>query len=80
MGCVVLGVSLRLLEEMLSGNGKFCIYCQPNLVCYASIIDLCKDGLVEKAEELFLEMKGTGICPDVVVWGSLMHGLCSMCE
>uniref|UniRef100_A0A6N2KXC1 Pentatricopeptide repeat-containing protein n=1 Tax=Salix viminalis TaxID=40686 RepID=A0A6N2KXC1_SALVM len=38
----------------------------------------CKS--VVKAEELFLEMKGAGICPDVVVCGSLMHGLCSMCE
>ncbi|KAF9686881.1 hypothetical protein SADUNF_Sadunf02G0036000 [Salix dunnii] len=51
-----------------------------NLLIEGLIIDLCKDGLVEKAEELFLKMKGTGICPDVVVCGSLMHGLCSMCE
>lgn len=79
-GLCRMGVSLRLHEEMLSRNGKFCIYCKPNLICYASIIDLCKDGLVVKAEELFLEMKGAGICPDVVVCGSLMHGLCSMCE
>ncbi|KAJ6337002.1 hypothetical protein OIU76_006797 [Salix suchowensis] len=36
-----------------------------------------QDGLVVKAEELFLEMKGAGICPDVVVCGSLMHdGYC----
>ncbi|KAJ7006076.1 hypothetical protein NC653_005429 [Populus alba x Populus x berolinensis] len=38
------------------------------------------DGLVEKAKELFLEMKGRGICPDVVVYSPLMHGLCSMDE
>lgn len=51
------------------------------MVCYGSIIDgLCKDGLVEKAKELFLEMKGRGICPDVVVYSPLMHGLCSMDE
>lgn len=83
MGCVELGISVavKFHEEMLSGNGKFGIYCKPNLVCYGSIIDgLFKDGLMEKAKELFLEMKGRGICPDVVVYSPLMHGLCSMDE
>lgn len=83
MGCVELGISVavKFHEEMLSGNGKFGIYCKPNLVCYGSIIDgLCKDGLAEKAKKLFLEMKGRGICPDVVVYSPLMHGLCSMDE
>ncbi|KAL9358769.1 hypothetical protein Peur_046892 [Populus x canadensis] len=83
MGCVELGISVavKFHEEMLSGNGKFGIYCKPNLVCYGSIIDgLCKDGLAEKAKELFLEMKGRAICPDVVLYSLLMHGLCSMDE
>ncbi|KAJ6953715.1 hypothetical protein NC652_005446 [Populus alba x Populus x berolinensis] len=83
MGCVELGISVavKFHEEMLSGNGKFGIYCKPNLVCYGSIIDgLFKDGLMEKAKELFLEMKGRCICPDVAVYSPPMHGLCSMDE
>ncbi|KAL9392337.1 hypothetical protein Peur_016257 [Populus x canadensis] len=63
MGCVELGISVavKFHEEMLSGKGKFGIYCKPNLVCSGtSIIDgLCKDGLVEKAKELFLGMKSS---------------------
>ncbi|XP_031257988.1 putative pentatricopeptide repeat-containing protein At3g16710, mitochondrial [Pistacia vera] len=70
-------IVLRLHEEMVAGNGEGVVICKPDIVSYGSIIDgLCKDGLVDKAKELFLEMKGKTIKPDVVVFNSLIYGCC----
>ncbi|XP_031265483.1 putative pentatricopeptide repeat-containing protein At1g12700, mitochondrial [Pistacia vera] len=70
-------VALRLHEEMVAGNGEGGVICKPDIVSYGSMIDgLCKDELVDKAKELFLEMKGKRIKPDVVVFNSLIYGWC----
>ncbi|XP_031257991.1 pentatricopeptide repeat-containing protein At1g12300, mitochondrial-like [Pistacia vera] len=70
-------VVLRLHEEMVAGNGEGGVICKPDIISYGSIIDgLCKDGLVDKAKEYFLEMKGKRIKPDVVVFNSLIYGWC----
>lgn len=78
MGCVELAtciVALKLVEEMI--NGECGDVCQPNVICYASIIDgLCKDGFVNKVRVLFLDMKGRGIYPDAFVCNSLIHVYC----
>ncbi|KAK2635996.1 hypothetical protein Ddye_030788 [Dipteronia dyeriana] len=69
--------SSRRNAEMVYGNGGNGIVCRPNIVCYNSLIDgLCKDGLINKAEELLLEMKRMGFGPDVVSYTSLIHCLC----
>lgn len=65
----------RLHEDVVSGKSGLG---KPNLVCYSTVVDsLCKDGLVDDAKNLFLEMKGKGISPDVVVYSSLIQGMCS---
>ncbi|KAF4359791.1 hypothetical protein F8388_008353 [Cannabis sativa] len=71
-------IALELHEQMACGKDHGDGFkCTPNLVWYGAIIDgLCKEGLMEKAQQLFLEMKEKGVLPDVVVYSSLMHGLC----
>ncbi|KAK1581685.1 hypothetical protein Q3G72_008070 [Acer saccharum] len=50
-------VALKLHEQMVKGNGENEVICNPNIVSYNSLIDgLCKDGSIDKAEELFSEM------------------------
>ncbi|KAK3185182.1 hypothetical protein Dsin_032468 [Dipteronia sinensis] len=52
-------VALQLHEQMVNRNSKYSVTCKPNVVWYGSITDgLCKDGFIDKAKELFLEMKG----------------------
>ncbi|KAL5789288.1 hypothetical protein ACOSQ2_004176 [Xanthoceras sorbifolium] len=49
----------------------------PNVVWYGSMIDgLCKDGFIDKAKELFLEMLNQGVQPDVVTFSVLLDELC----
>ncbi|KAF8401826.1 hypothetical protein HHK36_012772 [Tetracentron sinense] len=45
-----------------------------------SIDSMCKDRLVTEALELFLEMTGKGIPPNVVTYSCLIHGLYSSGE
>ncbi|GAY66860.1 hypothetical protein CUMW_252190 [Citrus unshiu] len=72
-----LSVALRLHKKMVSGDDENGLISKPNIFSYSIIIDsLCKEGLVDKAKELFLEMKGQGINPDVVVCTTLIHGFC----
>ncbi|KDP21351.1 hypothetical protein JCGZ_21822 [Jatropha curcas] len=73
-----ISAALKLLGEMVNGNGESGMICKPDRISYAGIIDgLCKDGLIEKAKELFKQMKDMGIFPDVVVYTSLLQGVCS---
>ncbi|TXG60594.1 hypothetical protein EZV62_015167 [Acer yangbiense] len=66
-----------LFTSLIKGNDEIGVICKPNIVCYTSMIDsLCKDGFIEKANELFSEMMGSGISPNVVTYTSLIHGLC----
>ena len=60
---------------MANGNREFGVVCKPNTVTYNTIIDgLCKEGFVDKAKELFLQMKDENINPNVVTYNSLIHG------
>ncbi|KAH9753504.1 pentatricopeptide repeat-containing protein [Citrus sinensis] len=71
--------ALELHEEFVNGNGELGVICHPDVLSYCSIINsLCKDVLVDKAKELFLDMKSRGIIPDVVVYSSLIDGYCLM--
>ncbi|KAH9687519.1 hypothetical protein KPL70_014802 [Citrus sinensis] len=71
--------ALELHEELVNGNGELGVICHPDVLSYCSIINsLCKDVLVDKAKELFLDMKSRGIIPDVVVYSSLIDGYCLM--
>ncbi|KAK3182751.1 hypothetical protein Dsin_030037 [Dipteronia sinensis] len=70
-------VALQLHEQVVNGNSKYSVTCKPDVVWYGSIIDcLCKDRFIDKAKELFLEMKGRGIHANSVIYNSLIHGLC----
>ncbi|KAH9724765.1 putative pentatricopeptide repeat-containing protein [Citrus sinensis] len=72
-----LSVALRLHKKMVSGDYENGLISKTNIFSYSIIIDsLCKEGLVDKAKELFLEMKGRGINPAVVVCTTLIHGFC----
>ncbi|KAI9185020.1 hypothetical protein LWI28_003431 [Acer negundo] len=65
------------IDRFLKVKCRSGVMCKPNTVSYNSFIDgLCKHGLVDKAKELFLEMKGVGIGPDVVSFTTLIQGLC----
>lgn len=68
-------VALRLHEKMVSGDDENGLISKPNIFSYSIINGLCKEGLVDKAKELFLEMKGRGIT-DVVVCNSLIPSFC----
>ena len=47
-------VALNLFEEMVN---EFGVICKPDVVTCTNIIDgLCKDGFVDKAKELLLQM------------------------
>ncbi|TXG53616.1 hypothetical protein EZV62_018872 [Acer yangbiense] len=50
--------------------------CEANVITYSVIIHALCDGSVDEAIKIFFEMIGKGICPDVVVYGSLINGLC----
>ncbi|KAH7537048.1 hypothetical protein FEM48_Zijuj03G0050900 [Ziziphus jujuba var. spinosa] len=70
-------IAVKLHEEMTKRNSGYGIYCQLHQIWYNTIIDgLCKDRMVEKARELFSEMKDAGILPDVYAYNSLILGLC----
>ncbi|KAI9177193.1 hypothetical protein LWI28_012154 [Acer negundo] len=74
-------VALQFHEQVVNGNSKYSITCKPNVVWYGSMIDgLCKYGFINKAKELFLEMKGRGIHANAVIYISLIHGLCCVGE
>ncbi|CAI9781186.1 unnamed protein product [Fraxinus pennsylvanica] len=63
-------MALKLHQEARNWNGT------PNSVCYNTLIHgLCKEGLVDEGKQLFLEMKGSGIMPNLVTYGGLIHGL-----
>ena len=50
---------------------------RPNVVIYNMIVDgLCKDGLVTEARDLYSDVVGRGIDPDVFTYTCLIHGFC----
>ncbi|KAJ0742504.1 putative tetratricopeptide-like helical domain superfamily [Helianthus annuus] len=72
--------AIRLHDDVVNGKmGCLGFVCKPSGVCYSVLIDnLCKNGRVSKAKELFTEMRMRRISPDVVAFSSLIRGLCFM--
>ncbi|KAK2661506.1 hypothetical protein Ddye_000080 [Dipteronia dyeriana] len=74
-------VALQLHEQVVNWNSKYSVTCKPNVAWYGTMIDgLCKDGFINKAKELFLEIKCRGIHANAVIYNSLIHGLCCVGE
>ncbi|XP_044511223.1 pentatricopeptide repeat-containing protein At1g62670, mitochondrial-like isoform X3 [Mangifera indica] len=58
--------------------------CRPDVVTVGCLITgfcrtdgLCKYGLVDKAKELFSEMKSKAVNPNVITYNTLIYGLCN---
>lgn len=48
--------------------------CKPNICTYTALINaFAKEGLCEKAEEVFEEMQEAGLEPDVYAYNALME-------
>ncbi|CAM8907128.1 unnamed protein product [Rhodiola kirilowii] len=70
-------IALNLHEQIADGTHDLCRVLQLDSICYNTLIDgLCKDGLIDKAKELFLEMKKKDICPNVITYTMVIDGLC----
>ncbi|KAL3651208.1 hypothetical protein CASFOL_004210 [Castilleja foliolosa] len=61
-----------LMEEMI---GSYKIY--PDVFTYNSLVDaLCKEGLVDEAEDVIQIMKQQNVAPDVISYSALIDGYC----
>ncbi|CAM8899301.1 unnamed protein product [Rhodiola kirilowii] len=70
-------IALNLHEQIADGTHDLSGVLQMNFICYSTLIDgLCKDGLIDKEKELFLEMKKKDICPNVITYTMVIDGLC----
>ncbi|CAM8901559.1 unnamed protein product [Rhodiola kirilowii] len=70
-------IAFNLHEQIADGTHDLSGVLQINFICYSTLIDgLCKDGFIDKAEELFLEMKKKDISPDVITYNIVIGGLC----
>ncbi|CAM8901608.1 unnamed protein product [Rhodiola kirilowii] len=70
-------IAFNLHEQIADGTHDLSRVLQMNFICYSTLIDgLCKDGLTDKAKELFLEMKKKEISPDVITYNIVIDGLC----
>ncbi|CAM8904387.1 unnamed protein product [Rhodiola kirilowii] len=70
-------IALNLHEQLADGTHDLSGVLQLNFICYSTLIDgLCKDGLIDKAKELFLEMKKKEISPNVITYTIVIDGLC----
>ena len=66
--------AVQLLSNMEKNN-----ICLPDVFSYTIVVDgLCKDGLDLDALDLFSKMKRRGIVLDVVIYTTLIHGLCTI--
>ncbi|CAM8907124.1 unnamed protein product [Rhodiola kirilowii] len=69
-------IALNLHVQIADGTHDLSGVLQINCICYNTLIDgLCKDGLIDRAMELFLEMKKE-ISPDVITYTMVIDGLC----
>ncbi|KAH1151122.1 hypothetical protein GYH30_044879 [Glycine max] len=65
--------AISLIKHVFQGNGY-----QSNSYIHRTITNgLCKDDMVSKASDLFWEMSGKGIQPNLITYNSLCHDLCS---
>ncbi|CAM8899266.1 unnamed protein product [Rhodiola kirilowii] len=70
-------IALNLHEQIADGTHDLSGVLQMNFICYSTLIDgLCKDGFIDKAKELFLEMKKKDISPNVITYNIVIGGLC----
>ncbi|CAM8907125.1 unnamed protein product [Rhodiola kirilowii] len=70
-------IALNLHVQIADGTHDLSGVLQMNSICYSTLINgLCKDGLIDKAKELFLEMKKKDISPDVITYTIVIGGLC----
>lgn len=48
--------------------------CKPNICTYTALVNACaRDGLCEKAEEIFEQLQEAGLEPDVYAYNALME-------
>ncbi|CAM8954714.1 unnamed protein product [Rhodiola kirilowii] len=72
-------IALNLHEQISDGTHDLSGDLQLDSICYSTLIDgLCKDGLIviDKATELFLEMRNREISPNVITYNIVIGGLC----
>lgn len=61
-------MALKLFNEMRSHK------CKPNICTYTALVNaFAREGLCEKAEEIFEQLQGAGIEPDVYAYNALME-------
>lgn len=61
-------MALKVFDEML--NRK----CKPNICTYTALVNaFAREGLCEKAEEMFEHMQEAGLEPDVYAYNALME-------
>ncbi|CAM8899379.1 unnamed protein product [Rhodiola kirilowii] len=69
-------IALNLHEQIADGTHDLSGDLQLDARCYNTLIDgLCKDGLIDKANELLLEMRKKDISPDVITYNIVIDGL-----
>ncbi|CAM8899090.1 unnamed protein product [Rhodiola kirilowii] len=69
-------IALNLHEQIVDGTHDLSGDLQLETRCYNTLIDgLCKDGLIDKANELFLEMRKKDVRPDVITYTIVIDGL-----
>lgn len=61
-------MALKVFNEMKTEK------CRPNICTFTALINaFAKEGLCEKAEEVFEELQEVGIEPDVYAYNALME-------
>ena len=61
-------MALKVFDEMRSQK------CKPNICTYIALVNaFAREGLIEKAEEVFEQLQETGHEPDVYAYNALME-------
>lgn len=61
-------MALKIFDEMRSQR------CKPNICTFTALVNaLAREGLCEKAEEIFEQMQEAGYEPDVYAYNALME-------
>ena len=61
-------MALKLFDEMRSRK------CKPNICTYTALVNaFAREGLCEKAEEIFEQLQEAGFEPDVYAYNALME-------
>lgn len=66
-------MALSLFNEMRSQK------CKPNICTYTALVNaFAREGLCEKAEEIFEQLQEDGLEPDVYAYNALMEAYLSL--